>query len=81
MKDDQTCQYNMTPSTYGVHEEPMHVDNISTEEELGTLESLGEEIRGKDGDPFEYRETSTGFQHEHGNSLLGEQTDDNGRPV
>ena len=67
--------------THGVHEEPVLVDGVGVEEELGALERLREEVAREERDPLEDREARAGLEHEHGDRLLREQAHDDRRPA
>ena len=56
------------------------LDHFSIEEEFSSLRALEEEISGKIRDPSEDVLSSLCFQDKQGNSLLGEQADDDGGP-
>ena len=58
----------------------MFVNGILVEEERSTLEGLFEEVGGEEGDPLEDGEAGAGLEDEHGDRLLGEEADDDGRP-
>jgi hypothetical protein len=68
--------------TYHVDKEPvLIVDGVCVEEEGSPDEALGKEVRGEIREPLEGVEARAGFEHEEGNRLLDEQTDDHGPPL
>jgi hypothetical protein len=56
-------------------------DGLCIKEESGTRLRGVEEIGSGHGDPLEDGETGAAFEHEHGNDLLHEETNDNRRPL
>ena len=64
-----------------VDEEPVLVDDVSTEEEGGTLEGLGEEVGHEERDLLEDREARAELEHEHHDHLLEGEADDDRRPL
>jgi hypothetical protein len=68
--------------TYNIDKEPMFVvDGVRVEEEGSANEGLGKEVGSENREPFESVESSAGFEHEEGNRLLDEETNDNGAPL
>lgn len=59
----------------------MLLDNVRVEEESGSWDSAFEEIFGSSGDPFEERKACSGLQHEQGDDLLEDETDNDGWPM
>ena len=66
--------------THRVDEEPVLGDGLCVEEERGAGLGLREEVGRGDGEPFEDGESGAGLEHEHRNSLLGEQANDDRPP-
>lgn len=67
--------------THRVYEEPMFGDGFCIEEELRAGKCLLKEVCREERDPLEDRETGARLEDKHGNSLLGKEADDNGRPA
>ena len=66
---------------YRVDEEPVVVrDGGRVEEEGGTGKTLGEEVGCEEGDPLEELEARARLEHEHGDRLLEDETDNDSRP-
>ena len=55
-------------------------DDVGVEEEGRAGKALGEEVGGKESDPLEDLEARTRFEHEHGDRLLEDKADNDGRP-
>jgi hypothetical protein len=58
----------------------MFVDSFLIEEEYRRLRSFAQEILCSSSNPAENRLTGASLEHEQGNNLLHEQTDDDGGP-
>ena len=56
------------------------LDSVRIKEERSTGKSLCEEIGGEEREPLEDAEACTRLEHEHRNSLLKGEPDDDGRP-
>ena len=56
------------------------LDNIRIKEERSTGKSLCEEIGGEEREPLEDTEACARLEHEHRNSLLKGEPDDDSRP-
>jgi hypothetical protein len=68
--------------TNHIDKEPLFVvDGVCVEEEGSADEALGKEVGSESREPFESVEASAGFEHEEGNRLLNEETNDNGAPL
>jgi hypothetical protein len=64
----------------GVNEEPVFTNGLFVKEELSASKSLVKEVASKLSDPFENFETSVALEDEQSDSLLQEETDNDGRP-
>jgi len=56
------------------------VDGVQVEEDSAD-KAMGKEVGSESREPFEGVEASAGFEHEEGDRLLDEQTDDNSPPL
>ena len=56
------------------------LDNVRVEEERSTGKSLRKEVGGEEREPLEDAEARARLEHEHRNSLLKGEPDDDGRP-
>jgi hypothetical protein len=66
---------------YRVHKEPVFRDGIGVKEEGGAGFRLAKEVGSESRYPTEDVVTSLALEHEHGNGLLDEETDNHGWPV
>ena len=79
-RDERAGHHMPKKPAHRVDEEPVLRDGLSVEEECRTGLGLGEEVGRGDGKPLEDGETGARLEHEHRNSLLDEQADDDRRP-
>lgn len=68
-------------TTNRVNEEPVLGDDLRVEKELGADLSLLEEVGCEERDPLENGEAGAGLEHEHGDGLLEDQSDNDSRPT
>ena len=68
--------------TYQVDKKPLFcIDSFLIEEKGSAYETLGEPIGRESRKPQEHVEADTGLEHEKGNCLLKEQSDQDGAPL